>query len=311
MGNKRNYLKAAIDIGSNTVLLLVGRVKNGNIETIYEEQHAPRLGTNVDTDKNLHSDSINRVLEVLKKYKSILDRDFSNVNDVYVTATSAVRDAGNNHYFLDKVEQETGFSVQLLSGEDEAAYTFFGAKSVLDDISGTTGVLDIGGGSTEVALGSKRILTERFSYDIGSVRFTERHLHNSPPTDVQINECSSAIKEALKSKVFYFPPRFTLIGVAGTVTSLACINAGISRYDPSAINGSILTVEIIGDWITELKAKSAEQLLKDYPEILKGRADVFLGGLLILHCFMESSQIPEIVVSTGGIRHGTLIMNQK
>lgn len=311
MGKKRNHFKAAIDIGSNTVLLLVGRVKDENVEAIYEEQQAPRLGTNVDADKNLHPDSINRVLEVLQKYKSILDREFSDVKDIHVTATSAVRDAGNRQYFLDKVEKEAGFTVQLLSGEDEAGYTFFGAKSVLDDISGTACVLDIGGGSTEVALGSKHILTERFSYDIGSVRFTERYLHDSPPSDSQINNCRSAIKEALKRKVFYFPPQFTLIGVAGTVTSLAYINAGINQYDPSAINGSKLSVEIINDWVSELKEKSSEQLLKDYPEILKGRADVFLGGLLILQSFMESSQIPEIVVSTGGIRHGALIMNDK
>lgn len=311
MGKKREYPKAAIDIGSNTVLLLVGRVIGDHVETIYEEQHAPRLGKKVDADKNLHPDSMAKVIDVLIGYKSVLERDFKDVKDVLVTATSAVRDAANKHAFLKRVKEKTGFKVQVLSGEEEAAYTFFGAKSVLADNLGSACVIDIGGGSTEVALGNKRILTEQFSYNIGSVRFTERYLQNSPPSDAQIDDCRSAVNNALKQKIFYFPSNFTLIGVAGTVTSLAHIDAGLNTFSPKEINGIIMPIKKIDSWVNQLKDKSSNQLLGEYPEILKGRADVFLGGLLILQNFMRSSQISEIVVSTGGIRHGALIMNNK
>lgn len=311
MGTKSKALKAAIDIGSNTVLLLIGDSSDGKVETVYEDHHAPRLGKGVDANKNLHPDSVEKVIGVLQKYKKDIDNYLEDVSKVFITATSAVRDAANQQVFLDRVQRETGFSVRVLNGDEEAGYTYFGAQSVLDDVTGPVCVLDIGGGSTEVALGSKRILTEQFSYDIGSVRFTERYLKDSPPTPAQIEDCRSAVSQALQQKVFYFPPNLTLVGVAGTVTSLAHIHKGLQNYSPEKINGLELSLEVIEQWVEKLKGLTADELLSKYPEILKGRSDVYLGGLLILETFMKSSNITEVVVSTGGIRHGSLVMNKK
>lgn len=312
MGTKTRPLKAAIDIGSNTVLLLVGYCENDSVVTLYEDQHAPRLGKDVDAEKNLHPDAMSDVITVLAKYRKDIDDYYEDVDEVFVTATSAVRDAANRQEFIQQIERETGFLVQLLSGKEEAKYTFLGAQSTLsDEIRGITGVLDIGGGSTEIAVGTRNILNNRFSYDVGSVRFTERYLKDSPPTNEQIKQCRAGIREAFQQHIFHFPPVFTLIGVAGTVTSLAHIHLGLQTYQPQKVNGYVISRDIIREWIDQFKAKTADELLAAYPEILKGRADVILGGLLILEMFMSSSNISEVVVSTGGIRHGALIMNQK
>jgi len=310
MGQKGNSIKAAIDIGSNTVLLLVGWTKSGKVDVFYEAQHAPRLGKGVDARQNLDPASISQVIKVLQEYKSILNEEFPHVDQVFVTATSAVRDAANKQYFLETVKQETGFSVQILSGEEEAGFTFFGARSVLNDITGATCVIDIGGGSTEIAIGEKHILTDRFSYDMGSVRFTERYLKQDPPLKEQLQACRSAIKDVLKEKIFHLPSHLKLIGVAGTVTSIAHISDGLTSYSPDLINGNVLSLENISHWITKFEKMTSEELLFQYPAILMGRADVFLGGLLILECFMKRLDISDIVVSTGGIRHGALLQNQ-
>lgn len=311
MVRKEGGLKAAIDIGSNTVLLLVGAVNGGKVEFVHEEQHAPRLGKGVDAEKNLAKGSITKAIDALLMYKKILTAKFPEVEEVSVTATSAVRDAANKHYFLKKVSNKTGFTVKVLSGEEEAAYTFFGAKSVLKNVSGISCVLDIGGGSTEVAIGNKRILKDRYSYDIGSVRFTERYLLDDPPSAQHLKECRMAIRAALKEKVFYFPSLFSLIGVAGTVTSLAHLEAGLDTYSPEKVNGKTLSIETLSRWVLKIKEQHSEQLLLEYPEILKGRADVILGGLLILECFMKSTRIPKLIISTGGIRHGALLMSDQ
>ena len=312
MGRETQALKAAIDIGSNTVLLLVGYYENNSVVTLYEDQHAPRLGKGVDAGQNLHPDAMANVVSILNQYWADIEEYYEDVDEVFVTATSAVRDATNRQEFIEKIKQETGFPIQILTGKEEAQFTFFGAQSVLQDkIGGATGVLDIGGGSTEIALGNKNILNDRFSYNVGSVRFTERYLIDNPPTEKQMEKCRSAILEAFKEQVFYFPPKFTLVGVEGTVTSLAHIHLGLDFYDSKKINGQVISLEVISEWISQFKDKTSDELLSAHPKILKGRADVILGGLLILEAFMKSSNIADIVVSTGGIRHGALIMNQK
>ncbi len=301
-------MKAAIDIGSNTVLLLVGVLKDGRQQVIREEQHAPRLGRGVDVEKNLHPESMQRVIAVLEEYKSILDNEYDSVNEVSIVATSAVRDANNRQQFLDDIKQATGYSVKILSGEEEAEYTFTGAQSVLAQINGNRTVIDIGGGSTEIAVGEGRQMTDRYSFNIGSVRFTERYLQASPPIAEQITDCRDAIEEALASRSFTLPDDTELIGVAGTVTSLAAIKSGHETYQPKELNGSIIKQIEVSSLISEFSTLPAAELLRHYPNILKGRADVILGGMLILEGFLKAYDIDQLIVSTGGIRHGVILL---
>jgi len=298
---------AAIDIGSNTVLLLVADYERPKFKVLFEEQRAPRLGKGVDESGNLAEDSIKNVLKVLQEYKEILLSQFPEVEKIIVTATSAVRDAKNRAYLLRSIENQTGFKVCILSGKEEAEYTYKGALSVLNHSNSPYSIIDIGGGSTEISMGTGNELGEVYSYDTGCVRFTERYLHGNPPLTDEIYNCRKAIKKVLQGYSFDVEPEAQLIAVAGTATSLACIDLGIDNYIPDKINGYRIDRSQIRYFLHELQAYSSEELLKEFPSVMKGRSDIFYAGLLILIEVMDYLNADELMVSVGGIRHGAIL----
>jgi len=301
-------MKAAIDIGTNTALLLVAEHQNGVLDVIHEEQRVPRLGKDVDQDRVLSGESMKRVVDALKEYQQIISNKFPDVDQVIVTATSAVRDATNKNEFLALVHRETGFAVRILSGDEEATLTYSGALSTLNVINKTeVFVLDIGGGSTEVALGKDGKVKDEHSYDVGCVRFTERYLKENPPTEEQINDCRKAIKKTFQEKRFKSGLPVKAVGVAGTATSLAAIDLQIDQYEPERINNHLIDHKALKNRLETFKYQTHQQLLELNPDVLKGREDIFLAGLLIMDEFLELIDLDEIVVSTGGIRHGVLL----
>ncbi|GAB5409056.1 MAG: hypothetical protein BalsKO_14210 [Balneolaceae bacterium] len=305
-------MKAAIDIGTNTVLLLIADITGTVIKVIHEEQRVPRLGKGVDNSKLLHAESIARVLNCIKEYQAIIEKDFPQVNEVIITATSAVRDAQNKAEFIQLIKDETGLSVQLLSGDEEAQHTFEGAISVLDiDDNDSVFVLDIGGGSTEVALGTSKGIVDFHSFDMGSVRFKERFLLRNPPYSEEIFECKEEIRRLFGMKKFKVPKKVSAIGVAGTATSLAAIDLQLDEYDKKALNGHIINREKLSKSVEMFSLHTYDQLLELSPTLLKGREDIFLTGLLILEGFMKFYNLEVVKVSTGGIRHGALLINKK
>lgn len=300
-------MNAAIDIGTNTVLLLVGKMDEGRFKVIDEQQRIPRLGAGVDESGRLSEAAIQRVIQAIQEYQQIIKEQYSTLEQIFVTATSAVRDAQNREYFLAVVEEQTGLKPQVLSGMEEAQYTFTGALSVLsEEISDHENVIvDIGGGSTEIAMGGKTV-SDRYSFDMGCVRFTERFLNEDPPTEDQIIVCRKSIKTMLGEYKFNFAGGSRLIGVAGTVTSLACIDKGLDSYNSNLLSGYVLSRQSINSYIDEFMQHSSAEIEMRYPQVLKGRADIFLAGLLILDEFMKKYGFEEMFTSTGGIRHGVL-----
>ena len=306
--NSKN-MHAAIDIGTNTVLLLVAEVQNNILRPLYEEQRIPRLGKGVDASGNLDHDSMERVINALKEYKQILETNYSQINSLSVTATSAVRDAGNREEFIHRVKKESNFDIKVLSGKDEAEYTFAGALSMLPDTSEAM-IIDIGGGSTEIAIGENKNLIDSHSFDMGSVRFTERYLKHDPPGKNEIRQCRGAIEKLLDERLFDYKGQgkeSPLIGVAGTVTSIAYMDLGLDAYDTQRINGYIMSLEQISQWTVHITDMPAGELEKRYPKVMKGRAEVIAAGILILKEFMQHYEIPKLKVSTGGIRHGAIL----
>lgn len=304
-------MKASIDIGTNTVLLLVADVKGKSLTVIEEQQRIPRLGAGVDEQGYFSDESIDRVISSLAEFRKILEEKYPEIqpNQVLVTGTSAVRDAKNRNVLIDLAKFKTGFNINVLSGEEEAKYTFWGAQSVLDNTEGPKLVIDIGGGSTELAYGQNQ-LREHFSYDMGCVRFTERFLQNNPPKKLEIEQCRNAINETLKEYEFNIPDQTALIGVAGTVTSLAFIEMGLSSYDSEQLSGYVIKRKDITKYIEQFSRLTFDNIAQKYPEVMKGRGDIFLAGLLILDQFMKRYDFDKLITSTGGIRHGTLIGKQ-
>src|SRR5690554_2449787 len=305
-------MKAAIDIGTNTLLLLVAEVNGHQVMMRREEHRMPRLGKGVDADGNIKQESIDKVVEILKEYKAILETEFPTCTDVIVTATSAVRDATNRDYFINQVFSKTGFSIILLSGDEEANYTYSGALSVFaEPFAEDTFVLDIGGGSTEIALGREGELIDFHSFDMGCVRFTERYLQHDPPFQEEIIQCREMIRELLQTHKFKPHSKCKAIGVAGTMTSLAAVNLQLKSYDTEKINGHVVRQQVLSKGVEIFSKHTHEQLLELCPNLMRGREDIFLAGLLILEEFMKFYKLEDIIVSTGGIRHGAIIKGNK
>lgn len=300
--------KAAIDIGTNTVLLLVADYSDGHITPIYEERRTPRLGKGVDAEKHISEKATQRVIDALEEYHSILNVRFPEVSEVIVTATSAVRDASNRSDFIEKVKRETGYEIRLLSGIEEAECTAKGALSVLNLPAGEEVlILDIGGGSTELAHLKDGKVVDSHSFDMGSVRFTERFLSGNPPSLEEMENCRSAITRFYKSRAFKIGNTAQAVGVAGTVTTMAGLIKGLKSYQPEKLNGFLISLDEIRFFIKEFKKNTQQQMLEQNPVYLKGREDIFLAGLLILEGFIKNFKLNQILVSTGGIRHGAII----
>ena len=300
--------KASIDIGTNSVLLLIVDQTELGLQVHEEVQRLPRLGAMVDSNGVLARQSIDRVLEVLTEYAEIIQTYGDGVlKKTRVTATSAVRDAANKNEFLSLVKEIVGFEIQILSGEEEAKYTYLGAISQMNVESNSILVVDIGGGSTELAMGDSSQWLRGISVDMGCVRFNERYLIHNPPYQEEIGECRRSVEALLESTKLRFPSDTRLVAVSGTATSLAVIDQQLFPYQLSRINNYRLNTDKLAKSIEIFSLHTYEQLIELHPEVMQGRADVFLAGLLILEGVLRYASIEEFIVSSGGIRHGILL----
>lgn len=276
---------AAIDIGTNTVLLLVAEVEGGRIRELRSEQRIPRLGRGVDGSGNLAPDRMMAVIEALVDYRDIIAE--YGIMDVVVSATSAVRDAANRIEFLWLVEEATGYRVRILTGEEEADTTFRGALAMLDaPPSGTWCVIDIGGGSTELILAEGETRVRQRSFDVGSVRLSERSGWTSP-------EGVAALTDLFRSQGFDRRVD-AAVGVAGTAAVMKAVAPDLRSTTLEAM-------------LAEWRELAPKELLARHPEVLTGREDVIAAGLAILVAAMRAMGAEELMVSAGGIRHGLLL----
>tara|TARA_R100001143_G_C3361331_1_gene136741 strand:+ start:36046 stop:36954 length:909 start_codon:yes stop_codon:yes gene_type:complete len=299
---------ASIDIGTNSVLLLVADVSKNKLKVLHEIQELPRLGEGVDKDKKLGVKSCQRVINVLKSYKAYLTRHYPElVPGTIVTATSAVRDASNRCSFLKSVLVETGWNIRLLSGDEEAQTTYKGALTVLDTtVNEKYLILDIGGGSTEIATGIGLHLNRGISIDMGSVRYTERFFPDSKADVETTNNVRQAVRNNL-DRIDLLKKPFTVVGVAGTVTSLAAVVTELEKYDTNILNGYRLNRSEVDKCIDRFLDKTSEEIEAINPLFLRGRGDVILAGAIILSEFLRWCNSDTLVVSTGGIRHGIIV----
>jgi exopolyphosphatase/guanosine-5'-triphosphate,3'-diphosphate pyrophosphatase len=292
---------AAIDIGSNSVRLLI---LGGNGAEICREMNITRLAEGVDQTGRLATLAMQRTLEVLERYGALM-RSFG-VERARVTGTSAARDADNRQVFFDGVRGAVGSEPELLSGQAEAALAFAGATADRSPEAGPFVTLDIGGGSTELAYGSSSVSApERsISLDIGCVRMTERFLRSDPPRPAEFDAARAFIQSQLSRVDATVRCRSakTWLGLAGTVTSLAARDLGLTAYDPSLTHGHALLrskVEAMHEELSFLPTEGRAKLLLE-PK----RASVILGGSVILLEVMRFFELGHIIVSERDILDG-------
>ncbi|MEX2116341.1 MAG: Ppx/GppA phosphatase family protein [Bacteroidota bacterium] len=292
---------SAIDIGTNTVLLLVADVYGKSLRPIEHGHAIARLGWGVDEQRNISQEAMDRVGKVLEEYGAISKTQ--KAERIVACGTSALRDAHNRDAFLEFVRTRFGIDVKILSGKEEARLTYIGALSEFPQATNQHYVvIDIGGGSSEVIAGTESDVNTSVSLDIGCVRLTERFLKNSPPVPHALEECMAMIRDQSIS-LPAIDSTARLIGVAGTVTTLAALDLNLTQYDPLRVSGHVLSLKTIRHIFDQLRDKSLDEL-KAVPQIHAGRADIILAGVIILIELMKRMGRDEITVSDRGLRYG-------
>jgi exopolyphosphatase/guanosine-5'-triphosphate,3'-diphosphate pyrophosphatase len=302
---------AAIDCGTNSIRLLIADKVDGGLHDVHREMRIVRLGQGVDATGQFAPDALARTRAALVDYAELL-RNFE-VPEVRMVATSAARDAANRDVFfamtagvLDSVVP--GAVAEMITGTEEAALSFHGAVDELDPASSPFVVVDLGGGSTEVVLGS-RAVDASFSADIGCVRLTERYLHSDPPTVVEIAVAREVVREGLGEALRVVPVERarTWVGVAGTMTTLSALAQQMATYDSEAIHLSRVSFVDLLPACDELLAMTRQQRAALGP-MHEGRADVIGGGAIIVEELADAlgnrAGIDELVVSEHDILDG-------
>ncbi len=295
---------ASIDIGTNTVLLLIACVDDaGAITPIVYDQRIPRLGKGVDATRTLQPEAMQRVVDVLLEYRAMCQAHHA--DRVIVCGTSALRDAQNREEFATLIRSATGFTLEVLSGEEEAYWTYRGAVSGVPGVHRAT-VVDIGGGSTEITIGTKEAILRAVSLDIGSVRLTERHFLHDPPTEAELAMAIAHVKDELLRVDADDLAGTTAIGVAGTVTSLAILAQERKEFSIEAVTNYHLSKEQVHRLFHRLQTMPSAKI-RELSAVLEGRSDVILAGTLILRELMEHCSFQEIIVSERGVRYGLVL----
>lgn len=300
-----NPVLAAIDCGTNSTRLLVSRGAGPDAEVLVRINTITRLGQGVDASGRLAPEAIERTVDTLGEYRKVMDEH--GVDRVRITATSAARDAANRDEFFDAAERVAGVRPELLSGEEEAELSFLGATSELDAADGPFLVVDIGGGSTEFIVGTDTVEASR-SIDIGCVRFTETYIESDPPAPEELHACISVTTAWLDDIVREVPAIAsapTVVGLAGTITTVAAVEIGLAEWDRDAIHHFRLTRDAVEDVFRTLATESLEDR-KHNPGLQAERADVIVAGTCILVALVRWLDAEEILVSEADILDGLI-----
>ncbi len=295
--------RAAVDIGSNTILLLVID-DHGN--PLHDEAIIVGLGRGLGDKGMFRPDRMDAAVEALRHYSERAEAHGVMPFEVKVAATSAARRALNVRSFVERVHKETGLRIEVVSGADEARLTWRGALLDLPLPDGPVGVVDLGGGSTELVLGQDTQMGARKSLEMGSVRLTETFFGEEPgryrPSDLA--RLKAHIQAQLDDYTWTVLPR-ALVAVAGTATTLGAMDRGLEAWDPAQVHGHRLTRASLRSWTDRLFAASPEER-RAMAHISPERADFLLAGACVLEAVCTHAHRDSLWLSIGGVRHGLL-----
>ena len=293
---------ASIDIGTNTILLLIAEVDKGKLKPLFEAETVVRLGEGVQKDGILYQDSMKRGFHTLSQY---LERcQAMGVREVFTAGTSALREARNSEVFTRMIKERLGLSIEIISGEEEARLSFLAVVRDMKESKDSLIVVDVGGGSTEFISGRGDHIDKWVSLAMGSVRFTEKFLLSDP---VQEKEWKKMEKEVRKSLTGIPHPRepFSMVGVGGTATTLASVEQELEEFVLDKIHHFVLKKEALKKQLDLYRSKTIEER-KKIPGLPPKRADVILAGAAIFYWAMEELKCPSLLISSHGVRYGLL-----
>lgn len=289
-------MRAVIDIGSNSVLLLIAeRDERGRVQVHEDHARITRLGRGAAKSGRLGAEAIERTLEVLAEYRGIAS---SHGAELCAVATEGLRLANDPSEFLRPAQKVLGQEVRLISGDEEAELSYLSVASECGDQR--LRVVDIGGASTELVVGRGENIEQRRSHRIGSVRLTEAHVESDPPTTAALEAIATATRASLARQPL--PPHPELHGLAGTVTTAAALMLELPHYDRERVDGTRWSQAEIAGLRDRLAALTLEERLR-LPMLPAGRADVIVAGVTILLVAMEHCGARTLVVRDRGLRY--------
>jgi exopolyphosphatase/guanosine-5'-triphosphate,3'-diphosphate pyrophosphatase len=296
---------AAVDCGTNSIRLLIADIdpERKVLTDVVRDMRIVRLGEGVDRTGRLSAAALGRTIGALREYAELIGQ--ASPQAVRMIATSATRDAENSQEFTGRVKEVLGVAPEVVTGDEEAALSFTGATRELTDTPSPYLVTDIGGGSTEFVLGGPEGVSGGRSVDIGCVRMTERHLHGDPPPRAEIAAATRDIDSALDLVAAAIPAEMarTLVGLAGSVTTVAGIALGLRAYDASRIHHSRIPAGQVHQIATELLGQTRAQRAA-IGVMHPGRVDVIGAGALVLDRIMTRFGFAEVLVSEHDILDG-------
>jgi len=293
---------ASIDIGTNTILLLIAKVEEGKLKPLFEMETIVRLGEGVQKNGVLSEEAMKRGFQTLAQY--LEQCQTMGVQKIFAVGTSALREAKNSDHFLKMIQEKLDLSIEIISGEEEAQLSFLAVARDLKELKKSTLVIDVGGGSTEFILGKGDQITQWVSLPLGSVRFTEQFLLSEPAQKGEWEIMEGEIRKLLP-KIPHPQGPLSLVAVGGTATTLASVEQGLAEFIPEKIHHFVLKKEALRNQLHLYRSKTINERRK-IPGLPPARADVILAGGAILYVAMEELNCPSVLVSCHGLRYGLL-----
>ncbi|VAX22978.1 Exopolyphosphatase [hydrothermal vent metagenome] len=297
---------ASIDIGSNTVLLLIAEVdiENQKLVPLLNRYRMPRISKGLNVSNIISEPAVASLHIVLKKYKDIIDE--YNCTKVLVNATQALRVAKNSEQIIDSIKRDLEFYVNVISGDQEAYLSFLGAQSGGFNTGNSALVIDIGGASTEIIHGHGNNISFKKSFPIGVVTLTEKYLLFEI-SDKTLSDAENYIINVLNELSNLNVNDSSVIAVAGTPTTLACAMQNLTEYSDVKVEGYKLSNDDLFDFIEIFKSLSSKDILENFGKIMEGREDIILAGTLILNNILKLLKKDFLYASGRGLRYGAII----
>jgi exopolyphosphatase/guanosine-5'-triphosphate,3'-diphosphate pyrophosphatase len=293
---------ASIDIGTNTILLLIAEVEEGALKPLLEKETIVRLGEGVQKNGILLEEAMERGSQTLDQYLKECQK--MGVQRIFAAGTSALREARNSDHFLERVEEKLNLSIEIISGEEEAQLSFLAVTRDLKEPRKPILVIDVGGGSTEFILGRGDRITQWVSLPLGSVRFTEQFLLSDPVHEEEWENMERQIQKLLV-RIPHPKEPFLMVAVGGTATTLASVEQGLAEFILEKIHHFGLGRKALKSQLDLYRSKTIEERRK-IPGLFPARADVILAGGAILYWAMEKLECPSVLISCHGVRYGLL-----
>ncbi len=293
---------ASIDIGTNTILLLIAAVGQGKISPLLDMETVVRLGEGIDKNGILSRAAMERGLQTLSQYQERCRA--MKVQEIFAAGTSALREAKNSSEFLTSVKEKLDLSIDVISGEEEARLSFWAVARDLNRRGKPLLVVDIGGGSTEFILGEDDRILAWISLPLGSVRFTEQFLRSDPVQEEEWQKMKTKIQESLVTIPRSKEP-LSMVAVGGTATTLASVEQRLGEFAAEKIHHFVLQKESLKSQLLLYRSKTTAER-KRIPGLPAARADVILAGAAILYLTLEELHCPSVLISCHGVRYGLL-----